>query len=80
MLSDSDNVFESKAESAKFTMILNEAIRDSRLSWRAKGILAGCLSHDSGFKFNKAWILNHGTEGRDAALFGESSLPDFTIN
>ena len=47
-------------------MILNDAIRDPRLSWRAKGILAGCLSHSAGFRFNKGWILSHGTEGRDA--------------
>ena len=77
MLSDNDNVFESKAESAKFTMILNEAIRDSRLSWRAKGILAGCLSHNSGFKFNKAWIMSHGTEGRDAVTAALAELREF---
>jgi hypothetical protein len=57
---------ESRPESFRFTMILNDAIRDPRLSWRAKGILAGCLSHASGFNFSKAWILSHGTEGRDA--------------
>lgn len=77
MLSDNDNVFESRAESAKFTMILNEAIRDSRLSWRAKGILAGCLSHASGFKFNKAWIMKHGTEGRDAVTAALAELREF---
>lgn len=77
MLSDNENLFKSEAESEKFTMILNEAIRDSRLSWRAKGILAGCLSHSSGFKFNKAWILSHGTEGRDAVTAALSELREF---
>lgn len=77
MLSDNDNVFESKAESSKFTMILNEAIRDSRLSWRAKGILAGCLSHNNGFKFNKTWIMSHGTEGRDAVTAALAELREF---
>lgn len=53
-------------ESARFTMILNDAIRDDRISWRAKGILAGCMSHASSFQFSKSWIVEHGTEGRDA--------------
>ena len=77
MLSENENIFESQAESAKFTMILNEAIRDERLSWRAKGILAGCLSHASGFKFNKAWIMKHGTEGRDAVTAALAELREF---
>lgn len=77
MLSENDNVFESQGESTKFTMILNEAIRDERLSWRAKGILAGCLSHASGFKFNKAWIMKHGTEGRDAVTAALAELREF---
>lgn len=55
-----------ESESARFTMILNDAIRDDRLSWRAKGILAGCMSHANSFQFNKSWIIEHGTEGRDA--------------
>jgi len=55
-----------QGESARFTMILNDAIRDDRISWRAKGILAGCLSHANNFQFTKAWIIEHGTEGRDA--------------
>lgn len=57
---------QSQAESRNFTIILNDAIRDPRLSWRAKGILAGCLSHSQGFQFSQAWIIQHGTEGRDA--------------
>lgn len=55
-----------QGESARFTMILNDAIRDDRISWRAKGILAGCLSHANNFQFTKTWIIEHGTEGRDA--------------
>lgn len=69
-----ENNAESISESSRFTMILNDAIRDPRLSWRAKGILAGCLSHSAGFRFNKAWILSHGTEGRDAINAALASL------
>jgi hypothetical protein len=57
-----------------FTIVLNKALRDKRLSWRAKGILAGCLSHKQSFKFTRAWIVEHGTEGRDAVLAALSEL------
>lgn len=74
MLDENINIFENRSHSSNFTIVLNEAIRDPRLSWRAKGILTGCLSHAAGFKFNKAWIINHGTEGRDAVTAALSEL------
>lgn len=52
----------------KFAIIANNALRDKRLSYRAKGILAACLTHSENFSFNKSWILEHGTEGRDAIV------------
>lgn len=56
-----------------YTIIANDALRDSRLSYRARGILAAALSHGSGFTLTRAWIDSHGTEGRDAitAAIGE---------
>lgn len=51
-----------------FTLVLSKALRDERLSWRAKGILAGCLSHSADFSFTRDWIVKHGTEGRDAVI------------
>ena len=50
----------------RFTQIANEALRDPRLSYRAKGILAAALTHEAGFSFGRPWIDSHGTEGRDA--------------
>ena len=50
----------------RFTQIANEALRDPRLSYRAKGILAAALTHEPGFSFGRPWIDSHGTEGRDA--------------
>ena len=64
-------------ESARFTMILNDAIRDDRISWRAKGILAGCMSHANSFQFNKSWIIEHGTEGRDAVNNALNELREY---
>lgn len=60
--------FTSESAGSRFTLILNEAIRDPNISWRAKGILAGCLSHGQNFRFTKQWIIEHGTEGRDAVI------------
>lgn len=49
-----------------FTQIANSALRDRRLSYRARGVLAACLTHAEGFAFKRAWIDAHGPEGRDA--------------
>ena len=49
-----------------YTIVANDALRDSRLSYRARGILAAALSHGDGFTLTRAWIDSHGTEGRDA--------------
>ena len=74
-----DSVQHAKAigEAARFTIILNDAIRDERISWRAKGILAGCMSHANTFQFNKSWIIEHGTEGRDAVSNALNELREF---
>lgn len=73
-MQDSMDTFESGGLGRNFTLILNKALRDKRLSWRAKGILAGCLSHNQSFKFTRSWIIEHGTEGRDAVLSALSEL------
>ena len=62
-----EKLFLSNPAGKSFTLILNSALTDKRLSWRAKGILAGCLSISSG-NFTKQWIIDNGTEGRDAVI------------
>jgi hypothetical protein len=69
--------FENNGAGNSFTIVLNDALRDKRLSYKAKGILAVCLSHNKGFKFTRAWIIEHGTEGKDAVLSGLSELRRF---
>lgn len=49
-----------------FVMIANATLRDPRLSYRAKGVLAACLTHTADFSLTRGWIDSHGTEGRDA--------------
>lgn len=71
-----EKLFFSRPAGRNFTLVLNDAINDARLSWRAKGILVGCLSI-SGNKFSKKWIVDHGTEGRDAVIVALKELRRF---
>jgi hypothetical protein len=58
----------------QFTMLSNAALRDARLSYRARGILAAALSHADGFNLTRRWLDSHGTEGRDAITVAISEL------
>lgn len=49
-----------------FTQIYNLALRDKRLSRRARGLLAEILSHRDGFGVSMAALLANGPEGKDA--------------
>jgi hypothetical protein len=56
-----------------FTQISNVLLEDSRLSWRAKGVLCYLMSRPDNWKVNKTDIKNRATEGRDAlqSVLGE---------
>jgi hypothetical protein len=49
-----------------FTQIFNLALRDKRLSRRARGLLAEILSHRDGYGVSMAALLANGPEGKDA--------------
>lgn len=57
--------------------ILIDAATDSRLSWRARGILFGCLAFSDPSKITRSWIVENGREGRDAVLSALSELRKF---
>jgi hypothetical protein len=64
----------SRRADGHFTTIANAALRDPRLSWKAKGILAGALSHGPGFQFNREWFVRNSTDGGTAVRTGLEEL------
>lgn len=51
-----------------WTEIENSTLRDARLSYRARGVLARLLSNADGFRMSAADLAREGKEGRDAIL------------
>jgi hypothetical protein len=49
-----------------FATIYNRALRDKRLSRRARGLMAEILTHQDGFGVSMASLLANGPEGKDA--------------
>lgn len=76
MKSSALNIVRRSAD-GNFTTVANAALRDPRLSYRAKGLLAACLSHADGFSLSRAWIDSHGTEGREAITTAIRELRSF---
>lgn len=60
-----------------FTQMPNAWLRDKRLSWRARGVLAGLMSHRTGWKTSVAAIARQGKEGRDAVASAVDELIEF---
>lgn len=57
-----------------FTIISNSWLRDSRLSMRAKGLLAYILTHTSGHRLTTEQMVAESTDGRDAIRAGLNEL------
>jgi hypothetical protein len=50
-----------------FTIISNDWVRDSSLSWAARGLLAWLASHADGYRITEEGIISAGPSGRAAA-------------
>jgi len=49
----------------RFTIVPNDHLRDARLSWAARGMLAWLMSHMAGFEVTEAGLIAAGPVGRD---------------
>lgn len=57
-----------------YTAIANAALRDTRLSWKARGILAYLLSMSDGWKIYLTELANRATDGIDSLRSGVREL------
>lgn len=53
-------------KSRDFTTFSNSLLRDTRLSFKARGVLVMCLSNAEDWKVHRNWLVNQGQEGREA--------------
>lgn len=57
-----------------FTVLPNALLRNTSLSFKARGILAMMLSNVDGWETHTGWIEKQGTEGREAVRSGMQEL------
>lgn len=57
-----------------FTIVPNAWLRDERLSWKARGLLAYLASHAEGFRVSQNLMMRAATDGRDSLLSGLAEL------
>jgi hypothetical protein len=50
-----------------YSIIHNECLKDSTISWRAKGLYAYMMTLPNGWNIRRGEIFNHAIEGKDAA-------------
>lgn len=61
-----------------FTILKNEVLRDKRLSYKARGLLAYMLSFDDDWTFYTATLINHSEkDGKDSINTGLKELINF---
>jgi hypothetical protein len=60
----------------RFTIISNDWLRDPRLSWKAKGLLAYIASHAKDYRLTTEQIMSEGKEARDAVRSGLRELEE----
>lgn len=59
-----------------FTQLANDVFRESRLSYKAKGILVQCLSLQNGWNFSAKRLMANATDGERSVLAGLKELEE----
>lgn len=59
-----------------FTVLHNHVLRDHRLSFKARGLLAYILSMPDNFKFTAELLTRHAPDGRQSVITGLRELRD----
>ena len=54
----------------RFTIVPNDWVRDTSLSWKARGLLAYLVSHSEGWSTSIRDLVSHGPDGREAVRTG----------
>jgi hypothetical protein len=59
-----------------YSILRNAIVRDDRLSFKARGLLAYLLSHDEGWRVSADLLAQQGPDGRTAILSGMKELEE----
>ena len=66
-----------RSAEGRYTQIMNAALQDERLSFRARGLMAHLLSLPPGTTINSVELAQHAKEGRDAIRKALAELEEF---
>ena len=77
MSSEHNTILKKKLKERNYTRIENSTLGDSRLSWKARGILAFMLSLPEDWEFNTQFFLNQAPDGKDSFNSGLEELEKF---
>lgn len=72
-----NNSLRKKKYDRNFTIVANDFLKDKRLSWKAKGIIAYIMMLPDDWELSMKELINHSTDGRDALYNGIKELRIF---
>lgn len=60
-----------------FTVVCNQVLKDERLSWKAKGIIAYIMSLPDDWEIHTKELVKHAADGRDSLMSGIRELKKY---